>query len=275
MRRVQLVELEDLPWLPAPVRDAATALLDVMTARLALYDGATAAIAGVLAATGSAALIDLCSGSGGPASRVRDQLAARGQHVTLMLTDLYPSAVGIARADAAGDAAIQYVREPVNAATGGPAGATGVRTMFGALHHFPPAAVHDLVAGLVARRAPCCLVDIAASPVLRRLPVVAALPLIAVNALMVVIVALRLAPLARPIRPLHLVLTYLPPIVPFVFAWDGTVSALRAYTPDEVVAIARGVPGADGYDWQGTLAGKAWVVTGVPRVVDGGPGPSR
>lgn len=30
--------------------------------------------------------------------------------------------------------------------------------------------------------------------------------------------------------------TYFLPVIPFIVAWDGWVSHLRAYTPDELVA---------------------------------------
>lgn len=265
MRRVQWIELEDQPWLPAPVRDAATALLDLMVARMGLYDGVVPDIAAVVAATGATHLVDLCSGAGGPAVRARQQLRAHGYDVGLTLTDLYPSAVGRRRVDARPDAGLSYRPDAVDARTGGPLEPVGVRTMFGALHHFPPDAVHALLAGLVARRQPLCLVDITASPLLRRLPPVAVAPLIGLNAVVVAVVALVLAPAVRPVRPLHLLLTYLPPVMPFVFAWDGTVSALRAYTPDDILAIARTVPGAGAYEWSGAVRGRAWVVTGVPR----------
>ena len=55
------------------------------------------------------------------------------------------------------------------------------------------------------------------------------------------------------------------PLIPILYAWDGMVSGLRAYTPDGVMAIARSVPGAEGYEWQSGRAGKALYLTGTPR----------
>jgi hypothetical protein len=42
--------------------------------------------------------------------------------------------------------------------------------------------------------------------------------------------------------------TYLVPVAPAMFAWDGAVSAIRMYTADELLAIARSVPSTQ-YEW--------------------------
>nr|MBK7069534.1 hypothetical protein [Deltaproteobacteria bacterium] len=46
---------------------------------------------------------------------------------------------------------------------------------------------------------------------------------------------------------------------------DGTVSALRAYTPDELLEIARGVPGSEAYVWRAGRAGNALSLVGYPK----------
>lgn len=43
--------------------------------------------------------------------------------------------------------------------------------------------------------------------------------------------------------PLHLLLTYIFPILPFVQAWDGVVSCLRTRTFEETLALAEGALG--------------------------------
>lgn len=50
--------------------------------------------------------------------------------------------------------------------------------------------------------------------------------------------------------------TYLVPLAPVLFAWDGMVSAVRTYTPEELLAMARGATddaaggAAGGYEWE-------------------------
>jgi hypothetical protein len=49
--------------------------------------------------------------------------------------------------------------------------------------------------------------------------------------------------------PLHLIFTYLIPIVPLFFAVDGYVSCIRTRTPDEVDALIKR-SGVDTSGWQ-------------------------
>jgi hypothetical protein len=141
----------------------------------------------------------------------------------------------------------------------------GLRTMSGALHHFSPFALRAIVANIVSRRQPLAFFDVAASPAIRGAPIVLAPPLMAVNFAILFVTSLALVPFVRPFRFSRLLLSYLPPIVPLVVAWDGTVSALRAYTPEELLAIARTVPGGQSYEWRAGSAGRALYLTGWSR----------
>lgn len=55
------------------------------------------------------------------------------------------------------------------------------------------------------------------------------------------------------------------PWVPALFAWDGTVSALRTYSPDELLEMARAVPGSDLYEWTTKNSGSALCLIGRPK----------
>ncbi len=264
MRRLQLVELEDLSWLPAPVRNGATDLLDYAVARIGFYDGVAFALPQALAASGATRVVDLGSGGGGGTLTLRRRLREAGSDVEVVFTDRYPNEAAIARIRALGDPRTRYLAEPVDALTGG-GRLDGLRTMSGALHHFSPFAVRALIANIVVRRQPLAFFDVAASPAIRKLPVVLAPLPLAVNFALLFVVSLLLVPLVRPFRVSRLLLSYLPPIIPFVVAWDGTVSAMRAYTSEELLAIARTVPGGGRYEWRAESAGRALYLTGIPR----------
>lgn len=265
MKRLHLFEFEDFEWVPRPIRDGGTDLLDLAFDRLGFYAGAAPRLGAVLEATGQSAVIDLCSGGGGGTlSAWRSLPSAAREGVSLTLTDLHPNAAAIARVEALGDPRVRYAPEGADAMQGGGA-APGVRTMSGALHHFTPDAVGALIASVVARRAPMVFFDVAASPGLRKAPVFVAPLAMSVNMTMLAVATLFLVPFARPFRLSRVLLTYLVPAIPGLVAWDGTVSALRAYAPDEVLAIARAVPGADGYEFDAGVEGRALWFTGVPR----------
>lgn len=262
MHRLQLVELEDLPWVPAAIRNGGTDLLDLMFAQLGFYRPLVDVFERALDASGGAEVVDLCSGGGGGALYMVRALQKRGRTgVRVRLTDLHPNEAARARAERSG---LDYYPEPVDAMNV-PAALTGLRTMFTALHHFPPEQVRALLAAAVAARTHLAFFDLAAQPVLRALPVPLAPLASAPNALVLSSLALALMPFVRPVRASNLLLTYLVPLVPLLFAWDGSVSALRAYTPEELLELARSVPGAEGYAWDAGRGGLALYLTGTPR----------
>lgn len=121
-----------------------------------------------------------------------------------------------------------------------------------------------LIAGVVARRMPLAFFDVAGSPRLRQMPIILAPIALALNMLALFVAALLVAPFARPHRWSRLLLTYVVPVIPLLFAWDGTVSALRAYLPEELEQIARSVPGGDRYTWKAEAKGKALYLAGIP-----------
>src|SRR5688572_19121458 len=264
MRRVHLFELEDQSWLPRPVRDGATDLLDVAFDRMRVYDGVSPQLEAVLDATRAARIVDLGSGGGGGTLTMVRRLRAAGRNVEVVMTDLYPSEAGMARVAALGDPRITYSPDRVDARRGG-GPADGVRTSSSALHHFGPGDVRGLIAGVVATGQPLAFFDVAASPRMRGLPIVFAPVAMAVNMVMLFVAALVIAPFARPHRWSRLLLTYVVPVIPLVFAWDGTVSALRAYLPEELEELARSVPGSERYTWRSEAKGLALCLTGVPR----------
>jgi hypothetical protein len=272
MNRLQLIELEDQPWVPRTLRNGATDVLDVLTARAGIYRPLAPTIAAFMTAAGQRRWFDLCSGGGGGALTMRAELLVLGHGPEqITLSDRYPNEAAQQRVAASADTAVRYLPEPVDALDV-PPHAPAVRTMFSALHHFPPETIRRILHAAVAARAPLAFVDVAASPVVRRLPVwlvpVAAVP----NLLFLFVLALLLVPLARPFRWSRLLWTYLLPAIPALFAWDGTVSALRAYTPDELLALAASVPDSAGYHWEAGRAGPSLFLTGYERCQANHPG---
>ncbi len=267
MKRVQAFELEDLPWVPAAIKDGGRDLLDAMFSRVRFYRGCAPSIAALVKATGVTRLVDLCSGSGGGALAMLAELDALGlDGLSLQLSDRFPNAAAIERVRSLADPRVSYRHEPIDAldALDAPADGRAIRTMFGAMHHFAPEDVRRILARVVESRAPVAVCDVAASPAIRKLPLALAPLAMAVNMALLFVVSLLIAPLARPPRLSRLLLCYVLPVIPALYAWDGTISALRAYAPEELLAIAREVPGAEGYEWACERAGSALVLTGRP-----------
>lgn len=262
MKRLHLVELEDLPWVPAVVRDGGTDLLDALFARVGFYRPLVGVFARIVRSTGAKRVVDLCSGGGGGLIFMVQELEREGvANVEFVLTDRYPNAS--ARERALKIRRMDYRMSAVDAMRV-PRELDGLRTMFGALHHFRPEDVRGLLADAISAGAPVAFFDVAAKPFLRRLPDALA-PLVALpNAVFLFLVPFLLVPFVRPFRFSRVVLTYLAPLIPLLFAWDGTVSSLRAYEPDELLELARSMPGGERFAWEAGTAGQALYLTGSP-----------
>jgi hypothetical protein len=261
MRRLQLFELEDMPWCPAPIRDGGTDLLRFMLNMIDAYAPVASLLAEALRATQSRRVVDFCSGGGGPWRRMLAALAAGGVTCSVLLTDRFPNPGALAEiaADDLRSGRLAYHLEPVDVLAA-PSNLDGFRTIFSAFHHFPPAAAAAILHSAVRHQAPIGVFEATQRDLASILATLFISP----------IFVLLVTPLIRPFRWSRLLFTYLIPAVPLLIAWDGVVSCLRSYTVDELRAIVATVPEADSYTWRvGQARGRGPVAVtyliGMPR----------
>ena len=232
MRRVHSIELHEQPWFPASLRDHLTGFLTYVSLRFQIYEAVVPVLTRVLEASGEDRVVDLCSGAGGPALWMQRRLTNH----TLTLTDLYPNTLAWAHADATGHPAPVDVLDV-------PTELEGVRTMYAAFHHFRPEQATKILQDAIDKGQPFAFFEATE----RR-------PLVIAATLMSWLNLLLLSPFIRPRRWQGLLFTYLIPILPLVTVWDGVVSCLRTYTPEELEALCASLEGADGWSLE---AGKA------------------
>jgi hypothetical protein len=221
MRRLHLVELEDLPWFPRLIRDLATDYLQFVAEWLHFDRAMAPLLRRVLEQTGTTRIVDLCSGGSGPLPGLVRELAAQGADVHATLTDLYPNIPAFEQIAAASDGRIDYEPHSVDARAV-PTRLVGVRTIFNGFHHLKPGDAKAVLHAAAAARQPIAIVEISDRS-LRMLPVV-------LTPLMVLVAT----PFMRPFLWRRLLWTYLIPLVPLTCLWDGIVSQLRAYTLEEL-----------------------------------------
>jgi hypothetical protein len=236
VKRRHLVELEDLPWWPRLFRDAATDYLVAALRHAKIYVGLAPRLTAAVKRTGATQIIDLCSGGGGPWPDLLPALRASGVDVPVCLTDKYPNAAALRRV-ADTTPGVRFEPEPVSA-TEVPARLGGFRTVFTAFHHFRPDDARAILAAAVRDRQGIFIAE-----AIPRRP--AALAMQALVPLAVLV----LTPAVRPFRWSRLFWTYLVPVLPLAILFDGVVSCLRVYTPDEKLAMGREV-GGDEYEWE-------------------------
>lgn len=243
MRRFQLVEVEDLAWCPASIRDSLTDYLQFVLDYTRPYTRAAPLLTQALERSGARLVVDLCAGGGGPWAGLLPELAHGQPDLRVCLTDRYPNLPAWRDLITAQPNRLIAYPRPVDA-TSVPPQLRGFRTLFTAFHHFPPAAAQAILADAVRSRQGIGIFEFTQRH-----------PLALLSMLVLVIpVLLLVTPLLRPFRWSRLLLTYVLPLIPLLCVFDGLVSCLRSYTPAELRAMA-GAADPDGrFTWEiGTL----------------------
>lgn len=235
LKRRDWGEVEDLPGCPSWLRDAMTGYLQVVIEKARPYDVCAPVLRGLIDELSADHVLDLASGSGGPWPGLREELGEGLTSVGLTLTDIAPSRLAIERV--AGTRGVDYRSSSVSALDVPEVGAK-VWTMFTGLHHFSPEEVKAIVQQVQDRGVGFAAFE-ATQRSFRGVLVTLLIPLL----------VLLMMPLVRPRRPLPLLLTYLPPLLPLVIWWDGLASTMRTYTPHELEMIVNSVASSE-YEWR-------------------------
>ncbi|WP_276497974.1 class I SAM-dependent methyltransferase [Pontibacter litorisediminis] len=242
--RLQLFEFEDLRWFPHVIRQGMLDFLRFMISRLNAYEAALPLLQELLERSNQRHFTDLCSGAGGGIATIQQQLSQRmGSSVRVTLSDLYPNLGAYAYLQQNSGGSIRFIPAPVDA-TAVPASITGVRTIFSSFHHFPPRLAKAILQDAADKGAAIGIFEGAKKSWLELLVLWLLFP----------IVILVVTPFIRPFRLSRLFFTYILPLIPLGILWDGTVSLLRIYTPEQLQRLASEVQAAN-YTWRAGRAG--------------------
>jgi hypothetical protein len=238
MPRHHLFEWEDQPWLARDLRDIITDhLRHTFSAPGAvnLRETIASILEEPLKRSGAQRIVDVCSGGGGPLPAVLPLLSQRcGRALSATLTDLYPNALAFERIERLSNGQVRGEPKSVSAFDV-PRELGEFQTLFTAFHHFRPDDANRILADAVAKGRPIAIIE----PFRRQ-----DLPLVAIGGFFR---GLFLTPFVGPITIPRLLWTYPIPVAPFVLAWDGAVSCLRAYTAGEMEQM--GCATAPRYHW--------------------------
>jgi hypothetical protein len=266
MRRVQFIELHEQPWFPSSLRADVTDALQFGFNLLHAYEPIAPLLQSVIDSTGNRtntgqSIVDMCSGGGGPWLHLAGQLRcrdARGDSACLQvwLTDKYPNLDAFRSVSASSDHHITFYPEPVDAMKV-PGALKGLRTMFTSFHHFPPEDARAILQNAVDAGE-----SIGIFEATKRAP-------LTIGFIFAGILLLFLhTPRIRPFRWSRLLWTYLIPVIPLVLLFDGVVSCLRTYRPQELREMVEKLTSCQ-YQWEiGELATGKMPVTyliGYPK----------
>ncbi|NOT56744.1 MAG: class I SAM-dependent methyltransferase [Deltaproteobacteria bacterium] len=261
MGRKHLFEFEDQPWFPREIRGYMQDHLTFMgNLSGPAYQAFVEKLKAAMERVRQTELLDLCSGSGGPARTVVRLLREQGLEARARLSDLFPNVTAYQRLAQETGGMLQGVDTPVDA-TNVPAELNGVRLIANGFHHFSPTQAHQVLADAVAKRQGIAVIEMVNRSVFAFIGVL-------IGTVMVFLAA----PFLKPFRVSRLVLTYLVPLVPLFLLWDGIVSCLRVYSPDELRGLVSRL-GDTNYEWDiGTTRvgpGVATYLIGTPRMSRG------
>ncbi len=139
---------------------------------------------------------------------------------------------------------MRYLREPVDALdlANTP---SGLKTMVNCFHHMRPESARAILESAQSSRQPILIYEMGEN----KIPFVLwclALPL---SLCMVFVMALFLTPMVRPMSFRQLFFTYVIPLIPMFYAWDGQASMPRLYSLDDLDELMEGMSSSD-YRWE-------------------------
>lgn len=239
MARIHAFEFEDQAWFPSVIREYMTDFLSHMGGWSKIpYQPFTERLASVMQHTGDERVVDLCSGGGGPAVLIARDLTERlARPVGVVLTDLYPSPSRLAHARSVLPEWVELEPRPVDAQRV-PGDLEGFRLVCNGFHHLKPAQARACLLDAVRQRRGVAVVELAHRSPLSMLQIVFGTG-----------TQLVVTPFIKPFRWSRLLFTYVLPIVPLCTLWDGIVSCLRVYDPEELQSLVSGLPEND-YSWE-------------------------
>lgn len=242
------------------IRDAITDYLRYAQDIFRPYANIAPLLALALTRTGARRVVDLCAGGSGSWALLLTVLHTGGCRVDLLLTDKYANESAFRNTKSLNPAHIDWSDDSVDA-TRVPAAMTGFRTLFSAFHHFPPDAATAILADAVQQGQGIGIFEFTKRSPRGLTRNLALFPLSLLGAFTL-----------RPFRLSRWLLTWLLPVMPFVVVFEGMVSCLRTYGPEELLSLAREADPQGRYDWQAgeqPYEGSAVPVTfliGTPKI---------
>jgi hypothetical protein len=246
MKRVHVPEIEDQAWFPSWLRTCLTNLIVVFGRMIGGTEVLFALVSRVLKEERIDRIVDLGSGGGGPMPEILSSIREDAQtaDATLTMTDLYPNLDALDRFNREDEPHIRYLRDPVDASDLASA-PPGLKTMVNCFHHMRPDRARAILESAQAHRQPLLIYEMADN----NIPFVVWLLALPLSLSLVGLSVFFLTPFVRPLTVRQLLFTYVIPIIPVFYAWDGQASMPRIYTLDDLDELLEGL-GSPDYRWK-------------------------
>lgn len=244
--RLHLFEFEDLSWFPGVIRRGQTDYLHFVINKANIYKPAAGILKEIFDNTDKTEILDLCSGSGGGLDLVQKELEqVTGKEIRITLSDKFPNTDSYELIKKNTNGKVTYINEPVDAKKSLNS-QESIRTVFSAFHHFKPDDAKAIIKDAVVNNVPIGIFEGAAKSIKYFFGILIFTPLIFIF----------ITPFMKPFRVSRIFFTYIIPLIPITTVWDGLVSILRMYSPEEMLKMAKEI-NANEYTWKsGEALGK-------------------
>lgn len=246
MKRIALFEFEDLSWFPSWLRTCMTNLIIVLHKMLGIDEVLGYLTARVLEEKKLTKIVDLGSGSGGPMPMILEKLhnTEGFEDVELLMTDLYPNKEIVKKFNQGRDKKISYSETPIDA-TNLASAPEGLKTMVNSFHHMPPKNARKILESAKENQQALLVYEMAEN----KIPLLIWGLLLPISLIILMVMTLFMTPFVKPLTWRQMVFTYLIPIIPICYAWDGQASLVRMYAFKDIEELLEGLH-SDTYYWE-------------------------
>ncbi len=267
MKRIQLFEFEDFNWFPKPIRTGMTNLIIVLHKLLGTSRVISNLIISIKKRYDFHQVIDLGSGSGGIMPEVIQTIndTNPSSPLKLRLTDLHPNPKVVHRINNEHEDYISYHESSIDATNFSDL-SEGLKTMINSFHHMPPAIAKGILKSAQNNKQPLFIYEIAEN----KIPTVLWWLLLPLSLSILFIMVLFMTPFTKGLTWKQLLFTYIIPIIPICYAWDGQASLVRMYTFKDVEQLLTDIKNDD-YTWEMDQAKKengkplGYYILGLPN----------
>lgn len=253
MKRIHLFEFEDQKWFPQSIRTGMTNLLVVLHKMVGTKYVISDLIGRIRHQQHFDQIVDLGSGSGGIMPEVVDELNRNSNNnpLQLLLTDLHPNKNAIAQFNSRINSEIKYHESSIDAAAMDQL-PSGLKTMVNSFHHIPPHTAKKILTSAQESQQPFLIYEMGEN----KIPTGLWWLLLPLSISILFVMALFMTPFVRPLSWKQLLFTYLIPIIPLCYSWDGQVSIVRMYTFEDIHVLLNDILKPN-YKWEMAQAKKA------------------
>lgn len=245
MKRVQLFEFEDFSWFPSWLRNCMTGLIVLLQRMMGTGEVLANLVSEVLKKQGLSEIVDLGSGSGGVMPDVLEILRKDQdlKEVKLILTDLYPNETILKKVNRVQDNGVSYHPGSVDATNIATAPA-GLKTMVNSFHHMRPESAKKILESAQQNHQALLIYEMGEN----KMPLLLWGLLLPISLVILMIMVLFMTPFVRPLTWQQIVFTYIIPVIPICYAWDGQASLPRMYSLKDIDQLLEGLK-SDKYTW--------------------------